>query len=121
MPNTTLLMSNVAAAGDKISLSVGDMQLLREYAQETRSDYCAGCADICESAMLSDVPIADVMRCLMYARSYGHQKKAAAHFKKIPQKIREQIIHLDYALAEQKCPRKMAIGNLMRDAVNELL
>ena len=120
MPNMTLLMSNVAASVDKISLSGRDMQLLREYARETRSDYCAGCADICESVTLARVPIADVMRYLMYARSYGTQKKAAALFKKIPQKIREQIIHLDYALAEQKCPRKIAIGRLMRDAVNEL-
>ena len=120
MPNMTLLMSNVAASVNKISLSAGDMQLLREYAQETRSDYCAGCADICESATPTDVPIADVMRYLMYARSYGHQNKAATHFKKIPQQIREQIIHLDYASAEQKCPRKIEIGKLMRDAVKEL-
>lgn len=120
MPNMTLLMANVAAAVDKISLSAGDMQLLWEYAQETCSDYCAGCADICESANPTSVPIADVMRYLMYARSYGHQKKAAEHFKKIPQEIREQIIHLDYALAEQKCPRKIEIGKLMRDAVKEL-
>jgi len=120
MPNMTLLMSNVAAAVDKTRLSAQDMHLLWKYARETRSDYCAGCADICEPAVDSEVPIDEVMRYLMYARSYGDQKKASAHFKKIPQKIREQMIHLDYARAEQKCPRKMAIGKLMRDAVDEL-
>jgi len=30
------------------------------------------------------------------------------------------MIQLDYASAEKKCPRKMAIGNLMRQAVEEL-
>jgi len=59
------------------------------------------------------------MRYLMYARSYGNHKKASDHFKKIPQKTREQMVHLDYASAEEKCPRKMAIGKLMRDAVEE--
>jgi predicted aldo/keto reductase-like oxidoreductase len=120
MPNMTFLMSNVAAAVDKIELSAQDMQLLRKYARETRSDYCAGCSDICESAVASEVPIGDVMRYLMYARSYGNQKKASDRLKKIPLKIREQMIHLDYASAEQKCPRKMAIGRLIRTAIKEL-
>ena len=120
MPNMTLLMSNVAAAVDKMSLSARDMQLLKEYAHETRSDYCAGCADICESATLTRVPIADVMRYLMYARSYGHHRRAGDLFKKIPAKIRAQMIHLDYGLAEQKCPRKMAIGRLVKTAIKEL-
>jgi predicted aldo/keto reductase-like oxidoreductase len=120
MPNMTLLMSNVAAAADKIGLSAQDMQLLRKYARETRSDYCAGCSDICESAVAAEVPIGDVMRYLMYARSYGNHRKASDHFKKIPLKIREQMIHLDYASAEQKCPRKMAIGRLIRTAIKEL-
>jgi predicted aldo/keto reductase-like oxidoreductase len=119
MPNMTLLMSNVAAAVDKTGLSAQDRQLMRKYAQETHSDYCTGCSDICEPAVTAEVPIGDVMRYLMYARSYGNHKKASDHFKKIPQKIREQMVHLDYASAEQKCPRKMAIGKLMRDAVEE--
>ena len=120
MPNMTLLMSNVAAALNKTELSARDMQLLRKYARETHSDYCAGCSAICESAVAGEVPIGDVMRYLMYARSYGNIKKAGDRFQKIPQKIREQMIHLDYASAEQKCPRKMAIGRLIRAAIKEL-
>ena len=120
MPNMTLLMSNVAAAVDKTALSDYDIQLMRKYAQETRSDYCAGCSDICESSIAGEVPIGDVMRCLMYTRSYGNHKNAGDRFKKIPPKIREQMIDLDYASAEQRCPRKMAIGKLIREAVKEL-
>ena len=120
MPNMTLLMSNVAAAVDKIELTARDMQLMRKYAQETRSDYCVGCTQICEAAVAIEAPIGDVMRYLMYARSYGNHKKANDRFKRIPKKLREQMIHLDYSLAEQKCPQQMAIGELMRTAIKEL-
>jgi hypothetical protein len=120
MPNMTLLMSNVAAAVDKTSLSAHDLLLMRRYALETYSDYCAGCSHICESTIAGQVPIGDVMRCLMYARSYGNLQKASDRFKKIPPKIREKMIHLDYAAAERNCPRNMAIAKLIRTAIKEL-
>ena len=92
---------------------------MHKYAQETRSDYCTGCSEICQPAVKAEVPIGDVMRYLMYARSYCNYKKASDRFKQIPQKIREQMIHFDYDSAELKCPHNMAIGKLMRDAVEE--
>jgi predicted aldo/keto reductase-like oxidoreductase len=120
MPNMTILMANVAAAINKTRLSARDTQLLRQYARETRSSYCAGCTDICESAVAADVPIGDVMRYLMYARSYDDRRRACHYLKKIPKKRCLQMINLDYSLAEQKCPQKMAIGKLMQEALNEL-
>jgi len=116
MPNMTILMSNVAAAANKIRLSAQDMQLLRKYARETRSDYCAGCTDICEPAVAADVPIGDVMRCLMYCNSYDDYELAADGFKKIPEKIRKQMTRLDYSAAEIRCPRRLPIARLMREA-----
>jgi len=120
MPNMTLLMSNVAAAVDKTALSAQDRQILYKYAQETRSDYCAGCSNICEPALAAEVPIGDVMRYLMYARSYGNHKKASDRFKRIPQKIREQMIHLDYSMAERKCPQGLPIAKLIQEAKKKL-
>ncbi len=120
MPNMTILMANVAAAINKTKLSTRDTQLLRQYARETRSGYCAGCTDICESAVAADVPIGDVMRYLMYTRSYDDRRRASHYLKKIPEKRCRQMINLDYSLAEQKCPQKMAIGKLMQEALNEL-
>ena len=119
MPNMTILMSNVAAAMDKTKLSMRDMELLRNYARETRSHYCAGCADICESSIQGNVPVSDVMRCLMYARSYGNPQRAKTRFHKLPVITRRQMTLTDYSLAEQRCPQKMAIGKLMREAVKE--
>jgi len=120
MPNITILMSNVAAAINRIKLSSYDKKLLHKYAQETRSDYCAGCTNLCESATNSIAPIGDVMRYLMYYRSYGDRDRAAEFFNRIPQRIRVEMANLDYTIAEQKCPQKMAIGKLMREAVRTL-
>ena len=120
MPNMTILMSNVAAALDKTKLSARDMGLLRQYAQETRSHHCSGCADICESSIQGNVPVSDVMRCLMYARSYGDYLRGKTRFHKIPEYIRRQLPVTDYFLAESRCPQKMAIGKLMREAAKEL-
>ena len=120
MPNMTLLMANAAAAMDKTKLSIRDHELLQQYARETRSDYCAGCADICESSAKGRIPIGDVMRYLMYARNYGATGRARAGFQKITLHTRRQMTNTDYSLAEQRCPQHMAIGKLMQAAAEEL-
>jgi predicted aldo/keto reductase-like oxidoreductase len=121
MPNMTILKSNVAAATDKTELSTLENGLLRQYAQETQSNYCAGCADICESAVTGNIPIGDVMRYLMYARSYDNPYRAGNRFRKIPSNIRTQMATADYSAAEQRCPRKIAIGKLVQVALKELV
>jgi predicted aldo/keto reductase-like oxidoreductase len=120
MPNMSILMSNIAAAVNKTELSVRDTELLQRHARETQSDYCTGCTNICQSAVGENVPIGDVMRYLMYCRSYGDRHFAMAEFNKIPGKVRQRLADTDYSKAEQKCPQKMAIGHLMRDAIKEL-
>ena len=120
MPNMTILMSNVAAAENKIRLSHQDMQLLWKFAQETRSDYCAGCTDICESAVKAEVPIGDVMRYLMYCNSYDDYELAVDGFRKIPGKIRKQIARLNYSAAESRCPHRLPIARLMQEATEKL-
>jgi predicted aldo/keto reductase-like oxidoreductase len=119
MPNMTILMSNVAAALNKTALSARDTELLQRYALETHSDYCTGCASICESAVAGEIPIGDVMRYLMYCRDYGERDRAIAQYKSIPEKIRKRMADCDYSSAEQRCPQNMAIGKLMREAIKE--
>jgi hypothetical protein len=60
------------------------------------------------------------MRYLMYCRDYGDRDYAIAQFNTIPDKIRLQMVDLDYTPAEKRCPQNMAIGKLMREAVEEL-
>jgi len=96
------------------------MNLLKAYAKETTSDYCTGCSHLCESGLDCPVPVSDVMRYLMYSRAYGDHRLAVSQFREIAPEIREQMASLNYSVIEQRCPRKMAIGQLMKEAVVEL-
>ena len=121
MPNMTILQANATAAMDKTALSSQDNYLLDQYAHETASNYCAGCASICESEIDDEVPISDVMRYLMYSRGYGEPERAKSAFRKMPSNVRKLIANMDYKEAERKCPQKVQIGRLMREALIELV
>jgi len=120
MPNLTLLMSNVAAAVDRTELSAVERDLLQRHARQTRNAYCAGCRSRCENAVSGTPPVADVMRCLMYSRSYGEPQRARTEFRRLPASVRRKLAFLDYSEAERRCPQGLAIGKLMREAVDEL-
>jgi predicted aldo/keto reductase-like oxidoreductase len=116
MPNITVLHSNIAAALDKTTLTAADHAALREYAAATRSRHCAGCTQFCETALNNQVPVGDVMRCLMYHRAYGDQELARKAFGQLPETARRGLAGFDYAAAERACPHGLPIGQLMREA-----
>jgi len=116
MPNLTILSANIAAAVDKTKLELSDLQALKTHAQNTCSRYCAGCSEICEKAMGGDSYIAEVMRYMMYHHGYGDTKRAREEFARLPARIISHMAQLDYSPAEQVCPQKIAIGEIMREA-----
>ena len=116
MPNVTILHSNIAAALDKTALTAADHAALREYAAATQSRHCAGCTQFCETALNHQVPVGDVMRALMYHRSYGDSELARTVFSQMPETARRGLAGFDYAAAERACPHGMPIGQLMREA-----
>jgi predicted aldo/keto reductase-like oxidoreductase len=120
MPNMTILKANVAAALNKTELSAHDTELLQRYARETRSDYCTGCTNICQAAVAGNVPIGDVMRYLMYCRSYANPHRACTRYRRIAPDIRLQMANADFTAAERLCPQGMPIGRLMQEALEEL-
>jgi uncharacterized protein len=120
MPSFNILMANVSAAMDKIRLSSADSYYLRSYAGETSETYCAGCTHICESVIEGTAPVGDIMRCLMYSRNYNETGWAKELFNKIPVAERDRIMNLDFSAAEQKCPQKIKIGKLIKEACCEL-
>jgi predicted aldo/keto reductase-like oxidoreductase len=120
MPTMSILMANIAAAVDRTRLTDNDRQHLNNYARETFSSYCAGCTQICENAIAGNVPVGDVMRYLMYARSYGGGNDARIRFAAIPDSIRRQMTQSDYSVAEARCPRRLPIARLMKEAMGEL-
>jgi uncharacterized protein len=119
MTSTTMLMSNIAVAHDKTKLAAGDMEVLRQYALDTCSGYCAGCAHICEPVALG-VPVGDIMRALMYHDSYGDITQAKAVFAEIPADVKQRLLSVDYGAAEHVCPNRMQIGKLIADAAAKL-
>ncbi len=120
MPTLTLLMANVQAAVKKTRLSSADRRLMDRHARETASEYCAGCTVLCESALSEAVPVGDIMRYLMYRRSYRNPGTAARLYRQIPETVRARLERVDYSEAEKRCPQKMAIAKLMAEASREL-
>jgi predicted aldo/keto reductase-like oxidoreductase len=120
MPNLSYLSENVAAAVNKTRLSSNDIRLMRKYASETSSDYCAGCTRICEAALPEPLPIGDVMRYLMYSRSYGDPQRAKAQFGRMNARVRQRLAARDYTAAEKQCPQGLRIGRLVAEAIEEL-
>ena len=116
MSNLSILMANIGAALDKTKLTALDHELMQRYAGETRCGYCAGCTQRCEEAIARQAPIGDVLRCLMYYRSYGDRDLARQLFAQVPANTREQLTRLDYSTAEQRCPNGLPIARLMREA-----
>ena len=119
MNNVAIVNQNVTAVLDKTTLAWDDKEVLAEYASATCSGYCAGCAHICDAA--SGVSnINDVMRSLMYHNSYGNTQLAKQTFAAIPADVRSRLLTADYRLAEQRCPQRMPIARLVRQAVEKL-
>ena len=120
MNNVATLTSNVAAVLDKTKLTQADKNILKQYAKATCTGYCAGCADICNSA-LPDVPyVSDIMRYLMYYNSYGDRQHARELFAQIPGEVRRKLLGIDYSVAETRCPQRIPIGKLVAEAVSKL-
>ena len=115
MPNLTIMATNAAAAVEQNRLSKSDHNLLAQYARETSGDYCAGCERLCSEVLPERVPIGDVMRCLMYFYSYQDYWLARSTFENLPARTKELLNQLDFSQAEKSCPRKLPIGQLMRE------
>jgi len=60
--------------------AVGDMPLLRRYAQMNGTSFCRHACNACESSCPNDVPIADIMRARMYAKDYGDMRLARSEY-----------------------------------------
>lgn len=120
MDSVSILKQNVAAVLDKTTLTQTDRDVLNQYARATCTDYCAGCADFCNSALPKTPYVSDIMRYLMYHNTYGDRSRAKRLFAQIPPKVRNKLLDLDYKLAEARCPQHLPISELVSEAVGKL-
>jgi predicted aldo/keto reductase-like oxidoreductase len=120
MENVAVLTKNVAAVLDKTKLTQTDIEIFNEYARATCTGYCAGCANICDSALPDTPYVSDIMRYLMYYNSYGDRDRARELFAQIPARVRNKLLNFDYRSAEARCPQHLPIRNLVAEAVGKL-
>ena len=120
MPNLTILNANVAAALDKTELKTSELHALEKYADATCSSYCAGCSHLCEAAVNKAVPVADVMRFMMYYHSYQNAELARSCYAELPGEVKELLHRVDYSNAEAVCPNKLVISQIIKDATRLL-
>jgi predicted aldo/keto reductase-like oxidoreductase len=120
MNTLAILKANTEAAVNQARLTASDRRYFEAEAQASAANYCAGCTVNCQSTLDAAVPVGKIMRCLMYARSYGDHFRARVEFYDIPASVRTQLAALDYSAAERRCPQSMPIGRLMAEAVEEL-
>jgi uncharacterized protein len=119
MPDATILHSNISAAVDKHSLHPEFVALLADYADITAKYFCRRCG-ACEKTSADGIPIGHIMEILMYSNGYGKKEWARMRFAQIPVEIRNKIRNSDYSEAEKKCPQKMPIARLLKQACMEL-
>jgi predicted aldo/keto reductase-like oxidoreductase len=120
MTSVALLTENASAVLDETALTQTDMEFFKKFAQANCGGYCAGCARICESVLPDGICVSDVMRYLMYYKNYGEKEKAKKLFAQIPKTVRENLLNIDYSIAEARCPQRMPLGKLVTEAVNKL-
>jgi predicted aldo/keto reductase-like oxidoreductase len=118
--NIEHLIADVDAVLDKRELDKKDLAFLADYAQKTCSGYCAGCSKTCAAAVPAMPYVADVMRYLMYYNSYGDTEMARQLYSELPTDARQRMLTADYSLAESRCPNRMPVARLMREAAGKL-
>jgi hypothetical protein len=120
MDTLAVLRENAAAAADPDGLAAEDRERLRRHAQKTASGYCAGCSRICESVVEGALPVADLMRCLMYAYGYNDYQMAREALGSLPPGTRERLGSVDLSAAERCCPRGLALSQLVSRIADDL-
>ena len=120
MPNLTILSSNVAAARDKTKLSREDFDSLRQFAQETKSGYCAGCGQICQAAVGGAYPSMKSCAASCITWTTVNRSWPGKPSRPCRRQFGSGLVEVDYSRAERVCPQGLAIADLMRQA-RELL
>jgi predicted aldo/keto reductase-like oxidoreductase len=120
MPNLTLLMANAAAALDKTKLSAADLRALSDFALASKDCYCAGCTGLCEGAFSQGLPVGEVMRAMMYWKSYGDLGRARDLYASLGPADLDAVSRRELALAESRCPQGLAIGKVLAEAQRHL-
>jgi predicted aldo/keto reductase-like oxidoreductase len=56
----------------------------------------------------------------MYHHSYADQEKALVLFNALPPDNKANILKADYSIAEKRCPQKIQISSVLKEAYEDL-
>ncbi len=108
----------LAASGKPVTEE--DVALLERYDQLTRDVYCRpGCGDCLDSCPY-EVPIDDILRYQMYARSYGQEKIAMTDYARVDEERNAAQCASCAAPCESACPYDIPIRDRLTQAHREL-
>ncbi len=113
--NTTILKENADAAKSAVQLSMREWTQLNQYAARTADHRCAFCNHICESRVQGDLRIAEQLRYLMYAESYGDYMNARQKYAALRPEQRD-FEGVDLGAAMSACPRGIDIAARLQAA-----
>jgi aryl-alcohol dehydrogenase-like predicted oxidoreductase len=121
MPSVGMVEENAAAAFDRLSLA--EARLLRQYAKATAQRYCSGgcggCRRECEAVIGNRLAVADILRLLTYHDGYGRRSHARLLFMGLAPERRD-ITAADLVAAEQVCPNRLPLSQLLNVAFGKL-
>ncbi len=115
MTSVKEVRQNVAAAKSTAALTAGEMHQLQQLAARTAHLHCDGCAQLCEPTLGRPVAVADTLRFLMYAESYGDLPRARRLYNALPPAARE-IAGVDFTAAAAACPHGIDIAARLHTA-----
>jgi uncharacterized protein len=115
MDNMEVLEENLAAAKSRVRLSMHDFQQLQRVADCTNGLSCQGCTHLCESRIQGETKVADALRFLMYAESYGERAKARRLYQELTPAERA-LDGVDFSGAVAACPHSIDIPRRLEQA-----
>jgi uncharacterized protein len=119
MENTDQVAENVAAAKSTVPLTMQEAHALIQYGARTAHKRCLGCGLKCESQVDAPIRIADTLRYLMYADSYGKADEARTLYNELRPEERTAA-RAALEVAAQACPQGINIAQRLDDAARVL-
>lgn len=119
MGNIQMVQENSEAALSEKELTARDFMELNRLSARTASLHCLGCRQHCESRIDGELNVADTLRYLMYADSYGDLEKGREGYNRLSD-AEKKLDSVSLAKATAACPQGIDIARRLERARRKL-